>query len=111
MPSPATRSCRLTGCGYEAVNVTGADALCLDHFLEQTFVRASHALEQCQKGQPLDPRALDWLLADARHAAQMLIGEPGLSSPAQLDKLLELLLCLSNLQEYVRHHSVRLAPQ
>ena len=111
MASPAMRLCRLAGCGQSALNLSAGDSLCLDHFLEQTFSRAKRTLELCQQHQQVDAGALEWLLAEARIAAQILVGEQSGGLPAQREKLLELLLCLTNLQEYVRHHSVRLNSQ
>jgi len=66
------------------------------------------ALELCQKSRPLEPRILDWLMADADFVVQSL-AQNGRSvcTALQHDKLLELLLCLTNLQEYLRHHSVQ----
>ncbi len=110
MATVAQRVCRITGCSQEALPDLTAELLCLDHFLDQTFARAAQALEFCQQTRPLDSKTLEWLLADAHIATQTLVGEPDGHAPGQREKLLELLLCLSNLQEYVRHHSVSLAP-
>jgi hypothetical protein len=109
MASNAQQACRITGCGHQALPNLTAESLCLDHFMDQTFARATQALELCQQAQPLNPSALEWLLADARIATQALVGEPDGHEPSQRERLLDLLLCLSNLQEYVRHHSVPLA--
>jgi len=108
MASPALRACRFAGCTFEATNLKAGDLFCLDHFLEKMFASASQAFERCRQGQPIDPQELQKLLDDARVVSQTLIGNPEHSAPAQRDKLLELLLCLSNLQEYVWHHEVRL---
>ncbi len=109
MATDAQQGCRATGCDQHALPDLTAESLCLDHFLDQTFARANQALELCQKTRPLDPNALEWLLADAHIAAQTLVGEPDGHEPGQRERLLELLLCLSNLQDYVRHHSISLA--
>lgn len=111
MPSPTQPSCRVAGCEREAVSATSADLLCLDHFLQETFARANQSLSQCQQDQPLDPATLEWLLEDARQAVQLLLGAPGSETAAERDKLLDLLLSLANLQEYIRHHSIALAPR
>jgi hypothetical protein len=108
MASDAQRVCRIAGCNQQALPDLSAQLLCLDHFLDQTFARATQALELCQQSQPLDPNALEWLLADARVAAQALVDERDGHEPGQRERLLELLVCLSNLQEYVRHHSISL---
>lgn len=109
MATNAHQGCRITGCRHQALPDRTAEFLCLDHFLDQTFARASQALELCQQAQPMDSKALEWLLADAHIATQTLVGERDGHEPSQRERLLELLLCLSNLQEYVRHHSVPLA--
>jgi hypothetical protein len=75
--------------------------------MEQAFTRLHAALELCHKGQPVDRRTLDWLLAAADFVAQSLCQNDGGHTAAQRDKLLELLLGLTNLQEYLRHHSVQ----
>ena len=101
------RSCRVADCGQGVPPALAREGLCLDHYLEQAFTRLRGAFERCHTGQPLDPRTLDWLLAHADYAAQSL-AQGGGSNPAQRVKLLELLLELANLQEYLRHHSVQL---
>ncbi len=79
----------------------------MDHYIEQGFARLRAALELCQRSQPVDRRTLDWLLADADFVVHALCQNGRVHSSAQHDKLLELLLGLTNLQEYVRHHSVQ----
>jgi hypothetical protein len=100
-------SCRVTGCGQAVPRALAREALCLDHYLEQAFLRLQAALELCQQCRPVDPRMLDWLLTNADFAVQSLSQSGRAHSPSQRDKLLELLLRLTNLQEYLRHHSVQ----
>ncbi len=83
------------------------EVLCLDHFIEQAFARVRAALELCQQCKPVDRHVLDWLLADADFAAQSLALNGRAQTPTQRARLLELLLSLANLQEYLRHHSVQ----
>ena len=75
--------------------------------MEQAFARLHAALEHCQQCRPVDRRTLDWLLADADFVVQSLCQNGRGHTPAQCDNLLELLLGLTNLQEYLRHHSVQ----
>jgi hypothetical protein len=100
------RSCRVVGCGQAVPTTLAQEALCLDHYIEQGFARLRAALELCQSAQPVDRRTLDWLLADADFVVHALCQNGRAHTPAQHDKLLELLLGLTNLQDYVRHHSV-----
>jgi hypothetical protein len=102
------RCCSVAGCEQGVLAPLAQEGLCLDHYIEQASVRLRGALEICHRGQPLDYRTLDWLLAQADYAVQSLSQNGGRSTSAQRVKLLELLLDLANLQEYLRHHSVQL---
>jgi hypothetical protein len=98
----------MTGCEHVVLPAVAPELLCLNHFLEHSLARAEQALELCQLSQPLDQATLHWLLSDARHTAQALASEASRQDAAQQEKILDLLLCLSNLEEYVRHHSIKL---
>jgi hypothetical protein len=108
MGSSEPQSCRVTGCDQTVLPALASEFLCLDHFLDHAFSRAGEVLEQCQRSQALDPRTLDWLLAEGRRAVRVLAGEAGPVNEEHREKILELLLRLTNLHEYVAHHSVRL---
>ena len=56
----------------------------------------------------MKPTDLEWLLADALFIVQNLEEGAGEPNPEQRDRMLELLLLLANLHEYVAHHSIRL---
>ncbi len=108
MATAPLHSCRM--CGQEVPPPLAKEVLCLDHYIEHTIARVQSALELCQKSQPVDAHLLDWLLGDADFAVQSLSQDNLAHSPAQRGKLLEVLLCLANLHEYLRHHSVQLKP-
>jgi len=74
--------------------------------LDEAFTRTTSTLELCQQGHPVDSRTLDWLMAQGEFTVQLLSKESHWHSQEQRARLLELLLCLTNIQEYVRHHSV-----
>ncbi len=54
------------------------------------------------------PVDVEWLLADALAVVKNLEEGAGEPNPDQRDRMLELLLILANLHEYVAHHSVPL---
>ncbi|MCI0624199.1 MAG: hypothetical protein L0387_21570 [Acidobacteria bacterium] len=83
------------------------NVLCLDHYVEKAASDLHAALDLCRQGHPVDSHDLDWLLAGADFAVQTLTQNRIGCSPTQRAKVLELLLALSNLQEYLRHHSIR----
>lgn len=98
------RPCHMAGCNAEILPVLAGDDVCLDHFVEMVVAKAEQVRGSCVESKPVDQKTLDWLLGDARHIAQTLSASPPERWNAQI---LELLLCLANLREYVRHHSVR----
>jgi len=108
MGSSESQSCHVAGCSQVVLPALASQFLCLDHFLDQAFRRAGEVLDQCRQSQPLDPRTLDWLLAEGRRAVRVLAGETGPVDSAHRERILELLLRLANLHEYVAHHSIRL---
>jgi hypothetical protein len=83
--------------------------LCLDHFLDEAFLRTDHMLGRCREGRAMSPGDVEWLLADALAVVKNLEEGAGDPNPEQRDRMLELLLILANLHEYVAHHSVRLS--
>lgn len=106
MATAAHTTCRIEGCPERVPAALLAESLCLDHFVEYTFARAQGTLEICRQGQPLDWQELEWLFTVAEFTIRMMARNPGVLRATVRDKTLELLLCLSNIREYVRHHSV-----
>ena len=72
--------------------------VCLGHYLDEAFTRVSRALELCRRGQPLDPAVLDWLLEQGDFTVRLLSRNDLMQSSEQRSRLLELLLCLANVQ-------------
>jgi hypothetical protein len=80
------------------------------HYLELVSVHLEAALELCQAGRPVERGVLEWLLSQGEFATRALAEGGGANEPLERTRLLELLLCLANLHEYARHHSVDAAP-
>ena len=96
--------CHVAGCSGEILPVLLGSGLCLDHFVELVVERADQVRVRCVESRPVDQETVDWLLGDARHVVQVLsASQPEKNS----EQILELLLCLANLQDYIAHHSVR----
>lgn len=108
MNGPVMISCRREACPNAIPVALASEQLCLDHFLDEAFIRTDQALQGCRSGRSIDAKGLEWLLADALAIVKNL--EEGAAEPKaeQRDRMLELLLILANLHEYVAHHSVRL---
>lgn len=108
MNAAAPGSCRRTPCANSIPTALAAEQLCLDHFLDEAFLRTDHTFDRCRQGRSLNPGDLEWLLADALAIVKNLEEGAAEPNPNQRDRMLELLLILANLNEYVAHHSVRL---
>lgn len=108
MNSALSVTCRKSGCLREIPAGLSAEQLCLDHFLEQAFSRTEESLKSCRTGLPLDQRVLEWVLSDALAVVKNLEDSADVPDPEQRDRMLELLLSIANLHEYLAHHSIRL---
>ena len=107
MTATTSVHCNREGCENPAPPALSGAQLCLDHFLDEAFVRSDLALTQCREGAPLSKEGLEWLLSDALTTVKNLEDSAEEPCPEQRDRMLELLLMLANLHEYVAHHSVR----
>ena len=105
-PSVSNRNCQIDACCKPVPATLAQLGICLDHYLDEAFNQAAAALRLCQQGQPFDPRTVDWLLAQGDFTVQLLAKGNSMYSLQQRSRVLELLLCLTNVQEYLRHNSV-----
>jgi len=99
--------CHIEHCGEEVPPALRVGGLCLDHFLDEAFARADCALEKCRGGELIDSATLEWLFADVQITLNALSEVARARDLVQQSKILELLLCVANLNEYVAHHSVQ----
>lgn len=101
-----SRACQAAACSAPVPPGLSRHGVCVNHYLDDAFTRVAQTLEFCQQGEPLDAETIDWLIEQGDLAVRLL-SEKGMAKLSEeRTKLLELLLCLANVQEYVRHHSV-----
>jgi hypothetical protein len=108
MNQPIPGSCRRAECTKSIPVALANERLCLDHFLDEAFVRTDQTFDRCREGHAMTPGDVEWLLADALAVVKNLEEDTGEPDPEQRERMLELLLILANLHEYVAHHSIRL---
>jgi hypothetical protein len=101
--------CRVAGCVKQVFPTLLGEGVCIDHYLERVYLQMGMAMEMCQQGRPVESGTFDWLLSQGEFAAATLANKNSGASSMHRTRLLEVLLCLSNLNEYVLHHSVTLA--
>jgi hypothetical protein len=107
MTASASTRCRRSACAKQVPLGLAGEQLCLDHFLDEAFLRTNETLNHCREGLSMDSGSLEWLLSDALAIVKSLEEGAEQPNPEQRDRMLELLLILANLHEYVAHHSVR----
>jgi hypothetical protein len=100
-------SCRKVSCVNAIPQSLSAEQLCLDHFLDEAFRRTDQALKRCRAGELIDSKSVEHLLGDALAIVSNLDEEPAERNADQRDRMLELLLILANLHEYVAHISTQ----
>jgi hypothetical protein len=101
-----SRACQTAACSALVPPSLIRHGVCLNHYLDDAFTRVSRTLELCQQGHPLDSSTLEWL-TDQGDLAVRLLSQDGMTKvSSERVKLLDLLLCLANVQEYIRHHSI-----
>jgi hypothetical protein len=108
MTSPAPGTCRRAGCANAVPDALANERICLDHFLDDAFVRTDQTFNRCRDGRSMNSADVEWLLSDALAIVKNLEEKASDPQPQQRDRMLELLLMLANLHEYVAHHSIRL---
>lgn len=82
----------------------GSELLCVDHFLELALCNLEKAAELCRDCRPIDPAALDQLSLQAESAIHFLACASVDKSHLQKDRMLNFLLGLANLHQYLSHH-------
>ena len=108
MNTPVAGTCRRSACPNSVPTALATEQLCLEHFLDDAFLRTDQTFGRCREGRAMNPADVEWLLSDALAIVKNLEEKASDPQPQHRDRMLELLLKLANLHEYVAHHSVRL---
>jgi hypothetical protein len=101
-----TRTCHTEGCTVDVPWRLEKEGLCLNHYLEEAFQKLAAEKGALHRGEGVNHNTLDWLLVQMDFAVESLVQEDTNWDSEQRSRLLELLLGVANLNEYVRHTSV-----
>jgi hypothetical protein len=104
--SAVSRTCQIDACSERVPAALRRHGVCLNHYLDEAFTCSTRALQLCQSGQIVEPRTLDWLQAQGEFTVRLLSKDGHSLSVVHRSRLLELLLCLTNIQEYVRQQAL-----
>ena len=109
LPGLNPMGCKTQACPEAVPAALAAERLCLNHFLDHAHQRASEALGCCVQDRPVESAEVAWLLSQANYLLLLMARMPDEFQPRQRDRMMELILCLANLNEFIRHHSLRLS--
>jgi hypothetical protein len=96
--------CHMPGCTDAVPPALTQEALCLAHYLEAAMFQLESAAELCREGQPVQAKALDQLHEQAEFAVQFLAEGTADDTSSKKEQLLQFLLGLANLHQYLSHH-------
>ena len=98
-------SCHMMGCPDSVPPALTQEALCMEHYLEGAMHQLETAAALCREGHPIQPAALDQLHMQAEFAVHFLADGSGDDSTCKKEQLLQFLLGLANLHQYLSHHA------
>jgi hypothetical protein len=95
--------CPTPRCTVEIPAALEIEGLCLQHYLEKAFHQLATATLDFQCGREIDDQAMEWLLAQVSFAVESLAQEGAQWDAEQRSMLLELILGIANLNEFMRN--------
>jgi hypothetical protein len=96
--------CRISGCTSTVTPALTQESLCLEHYLEGAMHQLETAAALCREGHPIQEEALDQLHMQAEFAVQFLADGSGDDTSSKKEQLLQFLLGLANLHQYLSHN-------
>lgn len=106
MPTQPTRICRHEECKLPVAPGLERTELCIDHYFETAFQSLREVSEGIHRVQDADQNTVDWLFAQVDVVVEYLAQDKGRLDTNQRTRLLELLLGVVNLHEYMRHRAI-----
>jgi len=97
------RICPAPLCTVEIPAALEIEGLCRQHYLEKAFHKLATATLDFQCGRDIDDHAMEWLRAQVGFAVESLGQEDAEWEAEQRSMLLELILGIANLNEFMRH--------
>jgi hypothetical protein len=97
-------ACRVDGCAKGVPASLNPEVVCMTHYLQGAMEELELAAAQCREGQPIPPVVLDKLRTQAEYAVQFLPDGRVVNELREKERILEFLLGLANLHEYLSHN-------
>jgi hypothetical protein len=102
MTTPS-RTCHSEGCRIEVPEGFDDGDLFLDHYLQAATYTLDTAATRFREGQDVDSEMLHWLKIQVDFVVAAIGDEASSLNAVQRTRLLELVLGIANLNEYIRH--------
>ncbi len=103
--TPPCRTCRSAGCRIEVPMGFNDRGLCLDHYLQAATYKLDTSASRFCIGQGIDSDTLDWLLMQVDFVVEAIGDQTSSLTAEQRTRLLELLLGIANLNEYIHQNA------
>jgi len=104
MTTPS-HTCHCQGCRVEVPEGFNEKGLCLEHYLHDATRKLEAATDNFRRGRDVDNETFHWLLAQLDFVLETIGDESSSLGADNRSKLLELLLGIANLNEFVRHRA------
>jgi len=101
-------TCHSEGCRIELPAGFSEKGLCLDHYLQAATYKLDVAASRFCSREAIDSETLDWLLVQVDFVMEAIGDETSSLNAEQRTRLLELLLGIANLNEYIRRNAFTL---
>lgn len=96
-------ACQVAGCENSIPAPLLPEVVCLAHFLQTAMAQLETTAAKCRAGEQITTRTLDELRMHADCAVQFL-ADGSKATPDANEQMLQLILALANLHEYLSHH-------
>jgi hypothetical protein len=98
------RVCRVEGCQRAVPYALKGEMICATHYVDEAMQKLENAAALCRRGHAVESGELERLHAQADFAVRRLAGEGGQDTNHDKDRLLQFLLGLANLHQFLSHN-------
>ncbi len=105
MTKPSKQKCKIEGCSGVVPPSLIAENLCVSHYLEEAIQELEEAVTSCRDGHVVTPETLEKLRGHADFGVNFLSEHGSDDSFHQKELVLQFLIGLANLHEYLSHNA------
>ncbi len=102
-----SRTCHSGDCRTEVPSGFNDGGLCFEHYLQAAMCKLDTSVSRFRDGRGVDRATLEWLIVQVEFVVEAIDNDASSLTGDQKARLLELLLGIANLTEYIRHSAYR----